>query len=253
MLSAERLFTIAITALLTACASAPPPQAPRGADPFVERKLTPRFLAPAVAAKIPADANNPRFGTITIATASTLVENSGRTEFSNTTLRFTNVGNGLLQRVSELTRYETSYGATYSLSYKGLIDLKFQEVPLRTTIVRPVIEMKTATRFDALPTEPGRELTIDYSTGLENQTSNFLPIRFSCRSTRKLLANSLNAKIPGEALELDCRLVNNNNVQSGSKWMVLLAYGIAIEVEHTRSTNRVLTRIVDINVAPIPV
>ncbi len=252
--NAKRLLALGITGLLAACASAPlptPAPGPEGSrtDPFADRKLEQRFLTPVLAAKIPVEAHQARFRTITIATAATSVEANGRSEFSNSVMRFTNVGNGLVQRATELTRYETSYGSTYSLSYKGLVDLKMQEVPLRTSIVRPVIEIKAAARFDAMPTEPGKEFTFDYSTGLEKQTSNFLPIQFACKSIRKLSASSLHEKIPGEALELECRLRNNSALQSASKWMLLLAYGIAVEVEHIRGTNRVMTRIVDFSVA----
>ena len=190
----------------------------------------------------------PKFETLTIATASTSFASNGRTEFSESVTRYTNAGNGLVLRASDLSAYEMAYGSTYSLSYKGLVDLKLQEVPLRTPVARPVVEIKNALRFDALPSEPGREFVVEYSTGLDNQSANFLPIMLACKSTRKLPASSLHATIAGEALELECRLSNNGAVQSGSKWMLLLAYGVAVEVEHVRSTNRVTTRIVEFSV-----
>jgi len=250
-LANKRYFIVIVASLLAACASAPPPVSEKPAtdqEAFTSRKLTPQSLTPAVARRIPPETGGKRFGTIAITTVVNTIEPGGRTETSDFVLRFTDAGNGLVQRVAEMSKVGIAFASTYSLTYKGLVDLKVQDVPLRRTVTRPVIEWKEVSRFDALPSEPGREFSFHYSTGLESQTSNFLPIQYSCKSTRKVPASTLNAKIQGEALELECRLSNNNRLQSSSKWMLLLAYGVAIEIEHTRAASRSTTRIADFNV-----
>jgi len=246
---ASKRYLIAIAVSLLAACAAPPPtvseRPPAEQDPFVSRKFAPEYLAPAVARKIPPGAGSPRFGVITIATVVNTIEIGGRLETSNVALRFTDVGNGLMQRVSELSKVGIAFGSTYSLTYKGLADLKLQDVPLRSTVTRPVIEWKDVSRFDALPSEPGREFSFHYATGLESQRSNFLSIQNNCKSTRKVPAMTLHPRIQGDALELECRLSSNNALQSSSKWMLLLAYGMAVETEHTRATSRSTTRITD--------
>ena len=258
--TAAAVLATVLATLLAACApiapvkedAAPRATAPNDAAEFAQRKLLPGSLAPAVTRRLPVASANPpvAFAGLTVTMAGTTVEANGQTEFSTTVLRFTNLGNGLLQRAAELSKYDIGYGTTYSLTWRGLLDLKWQEVPLRSRIVRPVIEMKNAARIDALPTEPGRDVSFEYSTGLESQASGFLPIQLGCRSTRKLPANTLHARIAGEALELDCRLRGDNALQGTSKWLVLLSYGLAIEMEQVRGTTRVTSRIADFNVRP---
>lgn len=248
MIAGKPYFILIAVSLLAACASPPPTvseKPPTDQDAFASRKFAPQYLAPAVARRIPAEAGRPRFGNITIATEVNTIETGGRLETSNVVLRFTDVGNGLMQRVAELSKVGIAFGSTYSLTYKGLADLKLQDVPLRRTVTRPVIEWKEVSRFDAIPTEPGKEFSFQYATGIENQTSNFLPIQNVCKSTRKVPASALNSRIQGDMLELECRLSSNNVLQSGSKWALLLAYGVAVETEHTRATSRSTTRITD--------
>lgn len=244
-------FIAVVVSLLAACAS-PPPTVSEKPTPdqavFASRKFAPQYLAPAVARRIPTEAGRPRFGVLTIATEVDTIESGGRLETSNVVLRFTDAGNGLMQRVAELSKVGIAFGSTYSLTYKGLADLKLQDVPLRRTVTRPVIEWKEVSRFDAIPSDPGKEFSFHYATGLESQTSNFLPIQNACKSTRKVPASTLHSRIPGDMLELECRLSSGNALQSGSKWALLLAYGVAVEMEHTRATSRSTTRIADFSV-----
>lgn len=248
----------ALALFLAACAPTAPerPAAPAGPDDqgeFARRRITPEGVSATVLRRLPlgnsaavaaAGVSPVAWRNLTVVVQGTSVEASnGQIEFSTTALRFVNLNNGLVQRAAQLSKYDTDYGTTYSLMWRGLIDLKRQEVAPRTAVTRPVIEVKNVARFDTLPTDLAREFRADYTTGLEAQTSGLLPVDFTCRTSRRLPAANLHPRMQGDALELECRLRADNAVQSASRWAVLLSYGVAIEVFEQRGRVRTENRI----------
>lgn len=246
---------VVMALVLAACAPvkdeapAPAPAAvaagPNDQAEFAQRKLAPQFLAAPVAARLPAS-NPPSLAWrgLTIGLDTTTVESNGRAETSHTVQRYSALGRGLVQRAAQFSKVGIEQGTTYSLSWHGLIDLRRQEAPLRNAVLRPVVEIKAVQRFDALATDLGRESRFEYSTGLESQAGGYLPVQLECRNVRRLPGATLHAGIAGDAIELDCRLRGGPGLQATSKWMWLLSYGVAVELEQARAGARSSSRIV---------
>ena len=249
-----------VAALLAACAPTAPevpvaPVAPRGPDDqgeFARRRIAPEQVSATVMRRIPAAPAAPpanvvpmAWRNLTVVVDTTSVESTGQTENSSMALRFVNLGNGLVQRAAQLARYDIDYGTTYSLMWRGLVDIKRQEVVPRTAVARPVIEIKSVARFDAMPTDLAREFRMDYSTGIENQSTGFLPVDLTCRTARRMPAANVHARMQGDALEIECRLRADNAVQSASRWVMLLSYGVAIEMFEQRGRTAITHRVRD--------
>jgi len=218
--------------------------ADRGA--YMATKFDPGTLSPVLAKKVPQDASGKGFGHLTITMEAKSEGSDGKTESWINTVTFVDAGHGFVQRMTESSNNDIPYNLAYSLTYKGIMDLRWQTVPLRGTVAGPLNEVKDTTRFDSLPETVGKEFVVDYLIAPDYQIANFRAYQKSCKATRALEAGSLHAKLPGPALELECQILMNNVVQSRSKWVLIQQYGLAIQIENVDSSNKSTVRVADV-------
>ncbi|MBV0881824.1 hypothetical protein KTQ42_21325 [Noviherbaspirillum sp. L7-7A] len=157
-----------------------------------------------------------------------------------------NAGQGLVQKMEEESNNGIPYLLTYSLTYLGFLDLRWQHVPLRSHTTRMMSGVDDISRFDPLPLSGSREAVIEYRSGTEAQTVNFIPVRSMCKATKTMQASALHAKLVGMAIELECTNIMNNVLQSRRKWVFLREYGTAILMETASSAFKKTFRIIDV-------
>jgi hypothetical protein len=149
--------------------------------------------------------------------------------------------------MEELSNNDIPYSLSYSLTYKGIIDLKWQNVPLRGRVTGPIYAVKDAARFDAIPSAIDKEFVVDYTSGFHTQIANFLSSQKACKTLRTLAASELHKKLTGQATEIECQLRANNAVQTRGKWVLLQDYGMAVSTEITSSSVKTVFRVVDVS------
>lgn len=241
------LAVLACTFLLGACASVTSVKDVAGDRPgYMKQKFSPATLPAAIAKKLPADPWTSGFGPLTIVEEATFEAPNGRTEAWKATVTFTDAGNGLVQRMSEQSNNDIPFALNYSLTYRGLFDLRWQGVPLRNNVTDMLVEVKDVTRFDPLSQIDKKEFVIAYTSGTEAQIANMPSSQLSCRTIRSLMASEVHPKLPGPALELECQRVTNNSVQSRGKWLLLQQYGLAFSLQYIGTSGKTTYRILDV-------
>lgn len=203
-------------------------------------------LAPSLARKLPVPPPGPAAAKLVIVGEMTSEGSDGKKETWTSEITYTNAGQGLVQKMEEESNNGIPYLLTYSLSYLGLLDLRWQHVPLRSRTTRMMFEVNDISRFDPLPLSGSGEAVIEYRSGSEAQIANFIPVRRTCTATRTMQASALHAKLAGMATELECTNILNNVPQSRGKWVFLRDYGTAVLMETTNSAYKKTYRIVDV-------
>lgn len=241
-------ISIILAGLLSACVSVTPVKDVT-ADKlgYLNQKFSPGVLAPIVSKSLPTEGKATNFGQLKITMEATSEQNDGKKDSWKRVLTFIDSGNGLVQRMAEVSNNDISYLITYSLTYKGIFDLKWQEVPLRGVNAAMPYEVKQIVKFDPIPASAGKEFSIDLRTGSEPQIANYFAHQRLCKTIRSVSASDIYSKIPGQALELECQLQRNNVVESRSKWALLQTYGLAIPLEDITSSKKTTFRVVGID------
>lgn len=244
----RNVFNVIGLVLLSACSSIAQVQdVTADKAGYLSKNFSAQSLSPNVAKKIPREISVARFKTLTIIREGGAEQSGGKKETWKSVVTLVNVGNGLVQRMEEISNNDIPYGLFYSLTYKGVIDLKWQNVPLRGRVTSPIYEIKDTTRFDAIPLAMGKKSVIDYTSGMHGQIANFLSSQKTCKTLRTIAAKELNGKLTGQATEIECQLDTNKVVQSRGTWFLLQDYGAAISTEFASSSIKTTFRIVDVN------
>lgn len=164
---------------------------------------------------------------------------------------YLNLGGPFVQELDELSSNGLAASQTYSLSYRGMRDLRYQSMRLANSLSGVMIETKAIKQFESEmsgQSNSGR-LLIEELAGTNVQIINFKTEKFTCRFGDVFLADSLSPKLSGKAQNLDCESINDNGVTTvRSKKVLLLDLGIAIPVRN-EGTNYVTNfKIVDVDI-----
>lgn len=213
---------------------------------YMSKNFAAVMLSPSVAKSVPADAIPAGQGKLSLVTEANYESADGKKESWKNTITLTDLGQGLFQRMSEHSNNDIPYRISFSLTYRGFMDLRWQGVPLRGSMTEPLYEVKEVTRFDAVPTSENQEFAVEYSSGSSIQIANFDKTRKSCKATHRLDAKAIHAKLVGAGLEFECQSLKDNVVQGRSKWVFLQNYGVAILTESTGSSYKTVIRVVDV-------
>ena len=213
---------------------------------YLANTFAPASLPKAIATKLPPDASPPGVKRLEIVAEAKAELTDGKTDSWRTDSTFVEEGKGIVREVTEASRNNIPYARLYSLTYRGIFDLKWQRVPLQGTTTGQIYEVKEITKFDPIPRAAGAEFEVDYTSGPQIQIANLRSFRKVCKATGVEPAARIHAKLAGEALMLDCELHGNHTVLSRSKWAMLLHYGAAIGLENTNSSRKTTYKVVDV-------
>lgn len=241
-------LSVIFLGLLSACASVTHVKDVT-ADKFgyLDQKFSPNTLAPAISKSLPLEEKSSSFGQLKITTEVTSEQSDGKKESWKRITTFIDKGNGLVQRMGEARKNDIPYALNYSLTYKGIFELKSQDIPLRSTNAGTPYEVKQITKLDPIPSGINKEFSIDAAIGTEPQIANYTSFKNLCKTTKSISASDIHAKIPGQALELECQVQVDNVVTSRSKWALLQTYGLAIPLESINISKKTSFRVVGVD------
>lgn len=218
---------------------------------YLDKKFSPSTLAPAILKSLPLEEKPSNFGQLKITAEVTSEQSDGKSNEKKLSWKrittFIDKGNGLIQRMSEASNNDIPYALIYSLTYKGIFELKSQEIPLRSINAGVPYEVKQIARLDPTPSSINKEFSIDAAIGTEPQIANYTSLKNLCKTTKAISASDIHAKIPGQALELECQAQINNVVTSRSKWVLLQTYGLAIPLESVNVSTKTSIRVIGVD------
>jgi len=251
MFSVKPLSTIASViaciSLLSGCAGVTSvKEVTNDPSAYISKKFSVASLPPEISKKIPVDTIRSGQERITFVTEATQEDLKQKKDSWTTTITLNDLGNGIFQRTRENSNNNIPYAITYSMTYRGIGDLRWQTIPLNRSMTAPLYVVKEITRFDPVPTSVNQTFSYEYQTGTETQVANFAAIKVRCKTTREFAAKAIHSKLTGTALEFECEIFANNILQNRTKWVLLKNYGVAIQTESVGSTNKIHLRVIDV-------
>jgi hypothetical protein len=174
-----------------------------------------------------------------------LTGSDDKVDKAEATSTYTDLGNGVVSVRSEMSRNGISFLITYMNNYHGMLVLRSQTVPLRSTSTTAITEVKSISHITPLPFAPGKDFNVKFESGPTMQVMNFSPSEKKCTAGPEFAASQVHAAIPGKAFEMRCEFIYQNVVQTRTKSVYFEQYGFAIETENVGSSSKSVTRITE--------
>lgn len=158
--------------------------------------------------------------------------------FVNTST-YTAAGGPYVQILDVLNNNGVPFQEDYSLTYRGLLFLRTQQVQLNAVNSNMIFAIHSLQPIAAWPARaPGSgDVDFHFEQGFSQQIMNFQSGAMSCKFGDVFPAAQINPVLTGNAQKLHCTALNNNGVvtsQSDAAW--LMNYGIAFVTQVTTST-----------------
>jgi hypothetical protein len=156
----------------------------------------------------------------------------------------------MVQQLSEISSNGIPYRLIYSLTYRGILPLKHQTVPLESERARQVAVTK---RIGKLPSgssalKEDTEYVFEFSAGHETQIADFWKFGITCRSSRRYAANDIHRNLSGTALDLACEYSRDGVPARKTKFIFLERYGLGLLLEDAGIAYKLNSTIVDVNI-----
>lgn len=254
----KRLAASAIAALLMADHAAHAQNAQQAGNAEASSYLTQHFsfdaLAPDVQAAITqANLAPVPFAKITLHTRDTVTsaeqsspEHRQPSTFSSA-MALENAGHGLVRRVTAVQDDKgNTAGTQLELTYRGYIPFLTQGISPQANTVPPVQSVRKVLRFD---TGSSGHLAFVYLYGMTGGQTFQDPGQFLCDSGKSYSASQLNPSIEGQAIELNCRVIDTNGIETDKVTLAYLdKYAVAVTLRSHNQQRTVDSTIVDFNV-----
>lgn len=256
----KRLATAAIVSLLaSACVAhaqnAQPPQPAQPQAPAADASayLTQHFsfdaLGPDVQEAITrANLAPVPFTKITLHTSETVTspDHQQPAKFS-TAVALENAGHGLVRQVEAVQDDKGNTVATQlELTYRGYFSFLTQGIPPQASSIPPVQAVRKVLRFD---TGNSGHLAFVYLYGMTGGQTFPDPGQFLCDSGKSYSASQLNPSLQGQAIELNCRAIDTNGIETDKVTLAYLdKYAVAVTLRSHNAQRTVDSTIVDFNV-----
>ncbi|HUB92308.1 MAG TPA: hypothetical protein VMA74_21470 [Dyella sp.] len=165
----------------------------------------------------------------------------------STAMTLENAGQGLVRRVAAVQDDKGNAVATQvELTYRGYFPLLTQGIPPQANTVPPVQAARKVLRFD---TGTDGHFAFVYLYGLTGGKTFQDPGQVLCDSGKRYSASQINPSIEGQALALQCRIIDSNGIQTDKVTLAYLdKYNVAVTL-HTHNDQRTVdSTIVDFSV-----
>lgn len=229
--------------LLAACVNTPATRDVVGNPEAHLAQFAPATLNKEVAAKLPAGEPELGFRRMEVDMQLTEVrsdERNGR-DAVTTTHHYVNAGRGLVQSWDEVRNNDVPFRVNYKLSYRGLLQLKWQTVFHSRPNADMPYEIKTFKRFDSLPASLAANRPFEYGMnwGTQVQVAGYRDTREACTPGATAPASQLHASLKGEWRELNCENYGpNGTISSKTSFAWLPQYGIVLQRSFVDSATR---------------
>jgi len=162
-----------------------------------------------------------------------------------------NVGGPYVQFLDEQMSNGVDTRQDYGVSYRNLFMVRGQTMLMDRTNSSLVMEAKSLQTFTpvSLGGAPGGSLEYHYTWGNQAQLANFSDLAIHCAYGARYPASRLNARLVGEAQELNCDHVNKNGIVSDHSTRALLVhYGVAVITRNQTATAAVNFKIDNVSI-----
>ncbi|MFK2893080.1 hypothetical protein [Dyella flagellata] len=188
------------------------------------------------------------FAKITLRTSDSVSSPEQAKASSYTTeIALENAGHGLVRRVQAIQDNKASTIATrLDLSYRGYFSFLSQGISPQAKSIPPVQEARKVLRFDS---GTSGHIAFVYLYGSTGSPSFQDPGQFLCDSGKSYSASQLNPSIQGQALELNCRVIDSNGIETDKLTLAYLdKYAVAVTLRAHNGQRTVDSTIVDFKV-----
>ncbi|GGA22799.1 hypothetical protein GCM10010981_08770 [Dyella nitratireducens] len=253
----KRLTASAIVSLLVAAGAAhaqdavpPPPQAPAAdASAYLTQHFSFDALTPDVQAAITQAKLAPvPFTKITLHTSDTVTspDHQQPSKFS-TAMTLENAGHGLVRRIEAVQDDKGNTVATQlELTYRGYLPFLTQGIPPQANTIPPVQAARKLLRFD---TGSSGHFAFVYLYGMTGGQTFQDPGQFLCDSGKSYSASRLNPSIDGQAIELNCRVIDTNGIETDKVTLAYLdKYAVAVTLRSHNQQRTVDSIITDFQI-----
>ena len=158
--------------------------------------------------------------------------------YVNTTT-YTAAGGPYIQILDVLNNNGVPFQEDYSLTYRGLLYLRTQEVQLNALSSNQIVAIHSLEPIGTWPASRAGEGDVHfrYEQGLSQQIVNFQTGALTCEFGSAFAASELNPALVGNAQKLHCTAVNTNGVViSHSEGAWLMHYGVVFITEVVTSS-----------------
>lgn len=253
----KRLAASAIASLLVTAYAAHAQNAQQAGNADASSYLTQHFsfdaLAPDVQATITqANLAPVPFAKITLHTRDTVTSSDQTPEHQQPStfgraIALENAGHGLVRSVTAVQDDKgNTVGTQLELTYRGYMPFLTQGISPQANTVPPVQSVRKVLRFD---TGNSGHLAFVYLYGMTGGQTFQDPGQFLCDSGKSYSASQLNPSIQGQAIELNCRAIDTNGIETDKVTLAYLdKYGVAVTLRSHNAQRTVDSAIVDFNV-----
>jgi hypothetical protein len=152
------------------------------------------------------------------------------------TITFENAGQGLVRRMELMQTNKGDTATRLELTYRGYFPFLTQSISSNASQLPPVVEARKVVRFD---TQTDGHMNFTYFYGLTGKETTTDPGQVVCNAGNRYAASQINPAIEGQALELNCQMIDENgDVTNKVKFAYLDKYQVALllQVKNPGST-----------------
>lgn len=157
-----------------------------------------------------------------------------------------NAGHGLVRRMEIVQDNGANIATQLSLSYRGYFSFLTQSISARADKIPPVQGPRKILKFD---TDTSAHAAFVYLYGDPGKDAFPDPGQFLCDSGKSYNATQLSPAMDGQALELNCRAIDSNGMETEKVTLAYLEkYGVAVTLRVHNDQRTIDTTILDFNV-----
>lgn len=246
---------------LAGCATGQPgiEEITKDGDAYLGREFAVQKVPAAIIDRIiDTDTETPYEGRIVESFEVTIVNAEGQETKARVLDTLVNMENGIFEVTHESrTDNDVPFVKDFSISYRGLIPIKFQRVLLQRGLVpmerghrddsqgRPV-EMKKLLHFDAVTGHPQASTEYDFVYSLHGRTGDSGYYETKCKSGTYYEASAINPILAGRAVDFRCTSSSQHAAHSAparlfdyeEKYAFLEKYGVMEMLEHNTAQTK---------------
>jgi hypothetical protein len=198
---------------------------------YLEKNFTPALLSADTGKTIAGVKIAPRFSKATVEYKYEIETNLGEKKVSeSSTIQYEDLGNGVIREMAEYFNNGIPVSTSYELRYGGFLPLRTQRVFNANRVGNLIVEVKQFKSFDKnfANMQENSKYDADWASGNTVQIMNFFDRKQTCTTGKAYAANTVNAAFAGNAVDVDCELSFNGNLDTKQQFIYLQQYGFAV-------------------------
>lgn len=215
---------------------------------YVAKNFSLSNIQPAVAKQIPDNLRKINFKNLVVKQDANSEDSDGKKDSWTSTVTMEPISGELINLTREHSSNGIPYNITYAISYRGIMDLRWQFIPLQSQLTSDIYEVKETTQISKLSAEGSEFFSSKYSSAPSVQIANYQPYTRTCKPTKTTTASEYNKNFTGQATELECQNFKGNALHYRSKWIFLHDLGVTIMLENISTTSKSFYKITDVTI-----